>query len=639
MIVRNEVRSICGIAGIWHRDKPVRLTDLDGMLQTMIHRGPDDEGRFADRNVGLGMRRLAVMDVFHGQQPYSSENGQIIAVYNGEIYNFPALRTLVEALGHHLASSADGEVIVHLYEEFGMHFLEKISGMFAVALWDKSSRQLILARDRLGQKPLYLYERGDTLAFASELKAFMHLDGFHFAINPEMLAPYLAHRFVPAPHTMLEGVTKLRPGEAMVVHPSGRRERWQYWQARVRPPETTKHITYWADRLHGLLTDVMRQHMASDVPLGIFLSGGLDSSLLTAIAAGRLNARVEAWSAAFPAKYRGYDEMAYAERVAAQYGVTLHRVDVDLAITPERVRELAYILDEPMADPTVLPLDGLAKAAAEQETVMISGEGADEIFAGYAGYGEVRSLQWLRRVPAFARKFWTDRNWRGAGAFRRAAQSAAERYRGVGYTFSAAEQNLLLRAEWRMPDRTSEIADYWEAHRELDELQAMQGFDVQWFLPDDVLLKADRIGMHHNLEIRVPFCDHEIVDLALSLPIALRRNRQTDKLVLREVASRVLPASIVRRPKKGFPTPLTDWLAGPLHDIAWDTLTGPGTRIHEWLEASEIERLLSVMGPSGGATSRKIYSLMMLELWAEEMNAQASRYRRQAHSSPSSLGL
>jgi asparagine synthase (glutamine-hydrolysing) len=540
-------------------------------------------------------------------------------------------------LGHHLRSAADGEVIVHLYEEFGSRFLDKISGMFAVAVWDRRKRQLILARDRLGQKPLYLYERGDTVAFASELKSFMHLDGFRFAIDPTMLAPYLAHRFVPAPHTLLKNVTKLRPGEVLVVHGNGRRERWQYWKPTVQEPDSRMQITYWADRLHGLLTDVMRSHMASDVPLGIFLSGGLDSSLLAAIAAGTLHNPMEAWSATFGDKYRGYDEMAYAEKVAAQYGIVLHRVNVDLAITPERVRELAYILDEPMADPTVLPLDGVARAAAEQETVMISGEGADEIFAGYAGYGEVRSMDLIRKLPAYARSFWIERNWPGAGAFRRAAEPIADRYRGVGYTFNRAEQSAMLRPEWLKPDRTGAVAEYWDEHRDLPDLQAMQGFDVQWFLPDDVLLKADRIGMHYNLEIRVPFCDHEIVDLALSLPLALRRTGHVDKRVLREVAKRVLPPEIVNRPKKGFPTPLTDLLAGPLHDVAWDTLTGSGARIAEWFDAAEVEHLLSAMGPDNGATSRQIYSLLMLELWVEEMNGKAEEYRRQAHSSPSRL--
>ena len=414
----------------------MRPNDLKGMLNAMIHRGPDDEGRFIDRNIGLGMRRLAVIDVLHGKQPYYSEDGKIVAVYNGELYNYPALQSLVETLGHHLNSQADGEVIVHLYEEFGMDFLEKISGMFALAIWDKRSHQMILARDRVGQKPLYLYESADTLAFASELKSLIHLDEFRFAIDPKMIASYLAHRFVPAPHTLLKNVTKLRPGEVLVIHGDGRRQRWLYWQPSVREPESMAQMTYWSDRLHGMLVDVMRTHLTSDVPVGIFLSGGLDSSVLAAIAAGTLKNPIDAWSATFPTKYPGYDEIGWAEKVATNYGLRLHRVDVDLTISPERVRELAYILDEPMADPTVLPLDGVAKAAAEQETVMLSGEGADEIFAGYAGYGEVQSLARLRKIPAFARALWIQRNWPGANALRRAQEPIADRYRGVGYTFS-----------------------------------------------------------------------------------------------------------------------------------------------------------------------------------------------------------
>ncbi|WP_053960998.1 asparagine synthase (glutamine-hydrolyzing) [Sulfobacillus thermosulfidooxidans] len=625
--------AICGIAGIWHRERPVQASDLTGMLNAMIHRGPDDEGRFTDRNMGFGMRRLAVIDVLHGKQPYYSEDGKVVAVYNGELYNYPDLKILVESMGHHLNSQADGEVLVHLYEEFGMNFLDRLSGMYAIALWDRKTHRLILARDRVGQKPLYLYENGEMLAFSSELKSFMNLKGFRFDVDPKMLSSYLAHRFVPAPHTLVKNVTKLRPGEVMVIHADGRRQRWLYWQPSITEPDSTMQMTYWADRLHGLLVDVVRGHLASDVPLGVFLSGGLDSSVLTAIAAGTLERPLEAWSATFPAKYPGYDEFAWAEKVAKTYGIALHRVDVDLAITPERVRELAYVLDEPMADPTVLPLDGVAKAAAEQETVMISGEGADEIFAGYAGYGEVHSLSWLRKVPAWARNLWIQQNWPGSNAFRRAAIPISERYRGVGFTFNPEEQQRILKPEWVQPDRPGAVAEYWMTHANLPELQAMQGFDVQWFLPDDVLLKADRIGMHYNLEIRVPFCDHEVVDLALRLPLALRRSGKEDKRVLREVAKRVLPPEIVRRPKQGFPTPLTDLLAGPLHDIAWDTLTSDSALTQEWLNIAEVHRLLADMGPGHGTTARQIYSLLMLELWAEEMQAKVRAAQRRGYSS------
>ncbi|MCY0906876.1 MAG: asparagine synthase (glutamine-hydrolyzing) [Sulfobacillus thermotolerans] len=628
--------AICGIAGIWHRERPVQPADLNGMLKAMVHRGPDDEGRFAERNVGLGMRRLAVIDVFHGQQPYYSEDGKIVAVYNGELYNYQSLQTLVESLGHRLNSRADGEVLVHLYEEYGVDFLDKISGMFALAIWDRRTHQMVLARDRIGQKPLYLYELADTVAFASELKSLMYLPDFRFEIDPKMLSSYLAHRFVPAPHTMLKNVSKLRPGEVLVIHGDGRRQRWRYWQPTIRQPESMDQMAYWADRLHGLLVDVVRTHLASDVPLGIFLSGGLDSSIVAAIAAGTLKNPLEAWSATFPAKYPGYDEFGWAQKVASHYAIPLHRVEVDLSITPDRVRELAYILDEPMADPTVLPLDGVARAAAEQETVMLSGEGADEIFAGYAGYGEVQSLARLRQIPAFLRAQWIKRQWPGSNAFKRAMEPMAERYRGVGYTFSPEEQAQLLRPEWRVADRPGAVAEYWASHLALPDLQAMQGFDVQWFLPDDVLLKTDRIGMHYNLEIRVPFCDHEVVELALSMPLALRRFGRQDKRVLREVAKRVLPSEIVNRPKQGFPTPLTDLLAGPLHDIAWDTLASPTARSHEWFEGARVRQLLTDMGPGHGTTSRQIYALLMLELWSEEMGSRALSRRHVPYVSSSS---
>lgn len=620
---------MCGIAGVWRKDRPVRAEELQAMLGALVHRGPDDEGRFIEKNLGIGMRRLSIMDVAHGKQPYFSEDGQIVAVFNGEIYNYPELQDLVTSSGHRLTSHADGEVLVHLYEEYGVDFVHRISGMFAIALWDRKSQQLILARDRIGQKPLYVWETPDRWAFASEIKAFLSLPEFEPVVDPYLLPAYLAHRFVPAPHTLLKNVTKLRPGEIVVMHRDGRRQRRLYWEPRLVEPVRSQDMTYWVDRLDGLLMDVVTSHLASDVPLGIFLSGGLDSSVLAAMAAQKMDNPIEAWSASFRDNYPGYDEFAWAEKVAGSVGVPLHRVEVDMTISPDRVRELAYVLDEPMADPTVLPLDGVARAAAAKETVMISGEGADEIFAGYAGYGEAQSLKRVRQIPSWIRQLWARQGWPGSGAMTRAGIPVADRYRGVGYTFSPAEQAALLEPEWTRSDRPGAVAEYWKQSDHLPDLQVMQGFDVKWFLPDDVLLKADRIGMHYNLEIRVPYCDHDVVDLALAIPLALRRGRGTDKRVLREVARRHLPTTVVNRPKKGFPTPLTSLLGGKLSEIAWDTLVGEQAMNRGWFKKEYVEDLLSQIGPDHPNAARQVYSLLMLELWVEELVEAAPSQVRQ----------
>lgn len=610
--------TICGIVGLWHRERALSTNDLSGMLGAIFHRGPDEEGRFCERNFAMGMRRLSVIDVKHGQQPYVSENDQVVAIYNGELYNYPELKQLVESRGHKLNSRADGEVLVHLYEEFGAAFVEKLRGMFAIAVWDRTRGQILLARDHVGQKPLYLWEGPNQVAFASEIKAFFHLEGFQADIDGKWLPAYLAHRFVPAPHTLLKNVTKLRPGEAMIIHQNGRRQRWMYWEPVISEPDSAPSMSHWVDRLDALLTDTVERHLSSDVPLGLFLSGGLDSSVLAALATKTSNMPIEAWSASFPENYPGYDEFHWAQKVADTFKMPLHRVEVDMTITPERVQELAYILDEPMADPTVLPLDGLARFAAEQETVMLSGEGADEIFAGYAGYGEVASLKNIRKIPPNMRQMWINRGLPGSGAMMRAGSSIADRYRGVGFTFNEEEQQRIL-VERVTGDRPAAVREYWESHRSISELQSMQGFDVKWFLPDDVLLKADRIGMHYNLEIRVPYCDFEVVQMALNIPLALRRRAKSDKLVLRKLAQRHLPKSVVDRPKRGFPTPLTSLLSGPLHDIAWDTLTGSTAAGRGWFHQDEVKRLLETMGPDNGTASRQVYSLLMLELWVKEM--------------------
>ncbi len=625
---------------MWKRQRPTRPQEIAGMLEALWHRGPDDEGVFHSHQMTFGMRRLAVMDVECGRQPYRSEDGRVVAVYNGELYNYPELKALVEARGHKLTSRADGEVIVHLYEEFGSDFLSRLIGMFALALWDTNHDRLLVARDPVGQKPLYIWDQGSMLAFSSELKAFHRLEEFRAIINPRFLSAYLAHRFVPAPHTLLEGVSKLAPGEALLVSRDGRRQRWTYWQPPMIPADTPQQMDEWVQRLDDTLSRVVARHLPSDVPMGIFLSGGLDSSLLAALAA-RQGEKLEAWAAVFPDDYPGYDESPFAERVAAELGLELHRIPVDWLITPDRLRELAYVMDEPMADPTVLPLDGLARAAADKETVMLSGEGADEIFAGYAGYGEVASLRRLSRIPRPVRDLWIARGWPGAGAFRRVHEPLAERYRGVGFTFSPDEQIFLLDASLVTSDRSAAVRDYWEAASGagLDPMQMMQGFDVRWFLPDDVLLKADRIGMHYHLEVRVPFCDPELVTLAMTMPPQIRRNAREDKRVLRKVADRYLPSQIVHRPKRGFPTPLTQLMAGPLREMAWDVLAGDRWRERGWFRVQPVRALLEAMGPNNPTAARQVYALLMLELWLEEVaEIQPAYSRTSSISSPLETG-
>lgn len=617
--IDDGVRNICGIAGVWQRDWGTTPEEIGRMLDVLQHRGPDGEGLFTDRGVGLGMRRLAIRDLCNGGQPYVSENGQVVAVYNGEIYNDGELKARVRARGHRLKSEADGEVIVHLYEDEGPAFLTRLTGMYALAIWDRRREELILARDRIGQKPLYVYEDAHGLAFASEIKAFLAIDHFQPIIEEQELSSYLGHRFSPAPDTLLKGVTKLQPGEAMRITRDGRRQRWHYWRPDFSEPAHEGTLATWAEELDATLETVVGSHLASDVPLGLFLSGGLDSSLLAALASQNTENAPEAWSATFPEAFPGYDESEWAKRVADQFHLPLHRIEVNDVITAERVRELAYVLDEPMGDPTVLPLDGVARAASEVTTVMLSGEGADEIFGGYAGYGEVASLARLRYVPLPIRRWWGSTGLPGAGAFRRSIEAIHGRYRGVGFTFSPEEQRALLAPELVKPDRPSSVSRYWEEHQHLSDLQAMQGFDVRWFLPDDVLLKADRIGMHHNLEVRVPYCDHRVVELAMKIPLALRRQGPVDKRVLRRVAERYLPRPVVYRPKQGFPTPLTRLLVGPLYDLAYDTLTSDRFRARGWFKPEAVEALLGQLAGRSSGAARRVYALMMLELWTQEL--------------------
>ncbi len=601
------------------------------MLTRMAHRGPDGEGKFFEQGVSLGMRRLAVMDVAGGGQPYRSEDGRVVAVFNGEIYNYPELAGTVSDHGHRLISRADGEVLVHLYEMYGSDMVTHLRGMFAFALWDSRHQRLLLARDHVGQKPLYVLENTQTIAFASELKAFYGLEHWRAEVDPAFLASYLGHRYVPAPFTLVQGVTKLQPGEATMFYGNGRRQRWFYWQPPLIEPLRAADIDRSAGELDALLTTVVQEQLAADVPIGLFLSGGLDSSLIAAMA-GAAGRRLKAWTAVFPPAYPGCDESEWASEVAGRWALPLERVEVDWNISAERLKQLAYILDEPMADPTVLPLDGLARAVGGQTVVVLSGEGADEMFAGYAGYGEPASLKPLDSIPPLMKRAWIALGGPGSGALRRTLTPMSQRYRGVGFTFDQNAQEALLRREWMFPDRPEAIAHYWSQMAATSPLQAMQGFDLKWFLADDVLLKTDRIGMHHHLEIRTPFCDHRIVEWAMRSPLALRRNNHRDKWILRQVAKRYLPRTVVERPKRGFPTPLTAWLSGPLQEIAWDTLAGSRLMLGEWLKPEAIRAFMESwrrLKRPNSQLSRQVYALLMLEFWLQSTREQNSRHRAQ----------
>ena len=589
------------------------------MLDTLKHRGPDGEGLFMERGLGMGMCRLAIQDVRHGHQPYISEDGQVVAIFNGEIYNYLELKEWLLRRGHQLRSRADGEVLTHLYEEYGQDLLSHIAGMFALAVWDKKKRQLLLARDRLGQKPLYLLHWAGTWAFASEIKAFMGLDGYYPVVDEEAISPYLAHRFVPAPHTLLQNITKLRPGEALKICRDGQWHRWLYWEPPLNDLNTGGSLSHWADQLDDVLRKTVAAHLAADVPIGLLLSGGLDSSLIGALATQSYPQELHAWTGEFSGRYPHCDELPWASRVAQYLGLPLHSAEVDIQVSPERLRQLAYILDEPMADPTVLPLDGLIQAASTRHKVVLSGEGADEIFGGYAGYGEVASLQWLSRIPPFLGDWWIRRGWKGSGALTRARIPISDRYRGVGFTFGREELFRLLSPDLRHSDRSPILTEYWRDAARVPALQAMQGFDARWFLGDDALLKTDRIGMHHQVEVRVPFCDHRVVQLALQTPLLWRRGAGHDKRVLRQVAQHYLPRSIVFRRKKGFPTPLTAWMAGTFYRAVWDTLTDSRFVSRRWFQPAQVQSLLMGLKSYNPRVARQVYALWMLELWMEEL--------------------
>jgi asparagine synthase (glutamine-hydrolysing) len=608
---------MCGIAGEWWGRRPSpHDRGVAAMLARLQHRGPDGHGLHSGPEATIGMTRLAVMDVFGHAPPYLSEDGQIGVVFNGELYNVAELRRDLIRRGHRLAGDADGDLLPHLYEEWGPDMLPRLVGMFALAVYDRRRHALLVARDRLGIKPLYLWRQRQHLRFASEMKAFFAYPDFLPTVREDLLPTLLRFRFVPAPETFVAGVEKLPPGHLLEVSlgfgPTIRP--WWRLEAVSDPPGSLAEA---AEELQSLWRRIVRDHVAADRPRGIFLSGGVDSGWLAA-GLGSENAALTAVTLDGTGLGPAYDEAQQAERVATRWGWPVHRVPMRVPEVDDLVR-IAGILDEPLGDPTVLTFDLVADAARREGlTVVFSGEGADEVFAGYPHYREAAVLDRLEAVARAVDHVPLLRRWLYSGRFgaRRletALQPTARYYGGVGMAFIGQD----------LP-RHPALEAYWDHVRTKSRLKRMLGFDLLWFLGDDALPKCDRIGMHYQLEVRVPYLDHRLVEWAWSLPDAFLVDRGRQKRVLRQAAGAVDPDLAVQ-PKRSFPTPVTAWLRGPLNKAARDILDGPDVLGRE--HVAGLWRDLEAGSPHAG---RRLYLLLMTELWRQWLRAERARATEEA---------
>ncbi|MCF8061143.1 MAG: asparagine synthase (glutamine-hydrolyzing) [Deltaproteobacteria bacterium] len=583
---------MCGICGkLDLTGKPVPETLLEAMCRTIAHRGPDDHGILMDPPVGLGHQRLSIIDPSpSGHQPMSNEDGTVWLVYNGEIYDFENLRRLLLERGHRLSSRTDGEVLIHLYEDEGVDCLRRLNGMFAFALWDAARKRLWVGRDRLGIKPLCYFWDGSRFVFGSEIKAILSDPEVPRRIDPEGLDLYLSLNYVPPPYTLFRGVRKLSPGCHLVIE-EGRLIETSYWDitagsdARAnpnRPPEADPDPKAYGEALFKTLDAAVRRRLIADVPLGAFLSGGLDSSIIVGLMARHMDRPVQTFSIGYR-DLPSFDETAYAREVADFHGTDHHEFRLDHRDVLDAFPAVLKTLDEPFADSSAVPTFIVSRETRRHVTVALSGDGGDELFAGYRMYqGEA----WARaygRVPGFLRNgliaplvnlLPERRNAPGLEAVRRAkkfvrgmSRSFTDRYCGWREIFPLAQREALLQEPLRR-DLYRELARRAAARSAGrfpgDVVNRMLYLDVRGLLHADMLTKVDRMSMANALEVRVPMLDHTVVECAFAMPGGVKLRGRTGKAVLLEAFRDILPPSLLHRPKMGFEMPINAWLRGEL---------------------------------------------------------------------------
>jgi asparagine synthase (glutamine-hydrolysing) len=614
---------MCGIAGIVRWDgHPVLEDDIRGMCRMMIHRGPDEEGVYLAPGVALGMRRLSIIDLDSGQQPVSNEDGSVWVVFNGEIYNYRELRRQLMRRGHTLRTSSDTETIVHLYEDFGPRCVDHLRGMFSFAIWDTRQRQLLIARDRLGIKPLYYAELDGGIAFASELKPILQLPEVGRSLNWQAVSHLFTFLATSSSQSIVDGVRKLEPGRFAVAKDGALRIE-RYWDVAFEPDEQATEEELVA-QLRERLVESVKLHEISDVPFGAFLSGGIDSSAVVGTMAGLTSDRVKTFSIGFAEAE--YDELRYARRVADAFGTEHH----ELILRPDVVQiaeDLAWYLDEPFGDTSAIPTYMVSKLAAEHVTVVLTGDGGDELFGGYDKYVTEQRERRFARVPAPIRKVMgaighaLPEGMRGRRFLQHMALDGSRRYLDASTLFRADEMRKLFQSEaYEQIAQFDPWADALSQLRGMDAdwMSAIQYCDLNTYLPLDILTKVDRMTMAHSIEARPPLLDHKLVEFAARVPAHLRLREGATKYLLKRAMRGVLPDDIIDRPKHGFAVPLARWFRGELAGFTRDLLFSDTCRQRGLFDAAYVERLLT-LHQRGRDIDLQLWTLLSLELWCRRV--------------------
>ena len=630
---------MCGVCGFATNDQVLGEASLDQMVDAMIHRGPDDRGVAYFGTAGLGFRRLSIVDIKDGHQPMTSEDGTIVAVVNGEIYNFREIRDQLLKKGHRFHSASDAEVVPHLYEEGGIEGLSRqLRGMFAVAVLDRRTGVLHLLRDHFGIKPLYYSATSRGLFFASEVRSLLKSGQMGVDINDRGLWHYLTFQYVPDPETMFAGIHKVPPAHYLSYR-GGHVALTRYWQLAFTP-DSSWTLPALKEAIHATLKDSVKRHMMSDVPRGAYLSSGIDSSAIVAFL--RHHQELNTFSIGFPGEHGEINELDEARETARLLGTKHHEVVIS---AEEYLDSLAGIIrsqEEPIADPSAPALYFLAREAKRHVTVVLSGEGADEIFAGYPIYHEPYALKPFDYLPLSLRHGigraaeFLPPSVKGRGYLVRGAQELERRFIGNAKIFTEAEKAHMLRPDWIKNSEPywSLTAPYYEATHDLDPVTRMQTVDGHTWLPSDILMKADKMSMAHSLELRVPFLDVTVFELAATIPEKFKVTAGTTKFAMREALRQELPQPIAERPKLGFPIPIRYWLDHQMREFSRDVLAPANT---PFFEPSAVQILLNGSQHTVVNRDRKLWTLMVFALWYDDFMRDAASFGPDRQSSPTSL--
>ncbi|MBN2062865.1 MAG: asparagine synthase (glutamine-hydrolyzing) [Deltaproteobacteria bacterium] len=624
---------MCGIVGKYNygSGEPVSGQLIRAMCDTLVHRGPDDGGSHIDGPVGLGHRRLSILDLSEqGHQPMHSRDERIWITFNGEIYNYQELQSELSSKGFSFRSNCDTEVILYLYEEYGEECVNRLRGMFAFAIWDGKRKQLLMVRDRIGKKPLYYYNDGKSLVFASEIKAILADKSVKKDINAQAVYDYFKYQYVPDPKSIYKNIHKLEPGHLLTCNQRGLADR-EYWNVdfSISKAGTETEI---ADELLHILKESVRLRMISDVPLGAFLSGGIDSSCVVALMAGHQEQPVSTCTIGFNSEE--FDEIAFARKMAEIY----HTDHSEYTVQQKAKDILPHLIkhfDEPFADSSAIPTFYVSKLARRKVTVALSGDGGDENFFGYEKYRLEKTEDRIRSLfPSPLRKAIFPLLSRVlAGANHRVFQKGSTllktlgREPDYGFFLTNTEIDDDLWSEMLTPDFRRELGgydpfwitrDHYHKAQTDDHLSRILYTDLKMYLPGDILVKVDRMSMANSLEVRSPFLDHHIIELAARVPISLKFRRGEKKYILKRIFSQMLPEDILYRKKMGFCVPLADWLRGELRDFTADRILSPGNGLEYFFNKKSISRIWEMHQDRKRNFDIILWSLLVFEIWFQE---------------------